>query len=194
MAKQANSQSFFSKSRVDNGLSQTVKKQQTEQFSDKDFETSPKDSKRQRMNLSTYGRANTLSVFDGSRRLSNQLSSFDQSSLKMSIMNVRIVNDSSGLPDYFDVDKAKDKWLDSKSCQLWDSKFGLMNSKHHCRRCGRCIWSKWSMQLRPLCKSSDKKHRVWDRWDFKLDNLEFENTYRSVLTAEDEIIDMHEYK
>ena len=122
------------------------------------------------------------------------MSSFDQSSLKMSIMNVRIVNDNSGLPEHFDVDKVKEKWLDSKSWQLWESKFGFMNSKHHWRRCGRWVWSKCSMQVRSLCKSSDKKHRVWDRWDFKLDNIEFENTYRSVLVAEDEIIDMHEYK
>lgn len=50
------------------------------------------------------------------------------------------------------------------------------------------------MQVRRLWLSSDKKHRVWDRCDLKLDNQEFENTYKSIIRAEEDIIAMQEQK
>ena len=50
------------------------------------------------------------------------------------------------------------------------------------------------MQMRPLSKGNDKKYRVCDRCDLKLDNFEFENTYKSILKSEEDIIKMHEQK
>jgi hypothetical protein len=83
------------------------------------FDMSSNDLPRQRMGLSMIGRSNTLSVFEsGSRPLGSESIAMAQSSLKMSIMNVRIVSDETGLPKEFDIEKVKAKWMDSKTCQL----------------------------------------------------------------------------
>lgn len=113
---------------------------------------------------------------------------------KMSIMNVRIISNGNGLPEFFDIEKIKSKWMESKTCQLCDIKFTLRNGKHHWRRCGRWIWSKCSTQERPLSRRDPKKYKVWDRCDLKLDNVQFENTYKGILRAEADIIDMHDQK
>lgn len=100
---------------------------------------------------------------------------------------MKIVNKLSGLPEFFDEKEQKKKWMDTENCQLCDSKFTFMKRKHNCRRCGRCLCDKCSKNERALSRHSIKKHRVCDRCDFKLENIEFENTYKGILKAEDEV-------
>lgn len=50
------------------------------------------------------------------------------------------------------------------------------------------------MQLRALSNGDSKKYRVCDRCDLKLDNVQFENTYKGILRAEADIMAMHEQK
>ena len=112
-----------------------------------------------------------------------------QSSLWMSIMDVRVINTDLGLPDNFDIDKVKENWKDSKKCQICEAKFKLTKGKHHCRRWGSCVCSKCSNQERRLSKSNPKTYRVCDICDFKIDNQEFENTYKWLILAEEDILD-----
>ena len=100
---------------------------------------------------------------------------------------MKVVNNNAGLPEFFDVKEQKKKWFDTENCQLWDTKFTMFKRKHNWRRCGRCIWDKCSLNERALSRTSTKKHRVCDRCDFKLENYEFENTYKGILKAEDEV-------
>ena len=111
---------------------------------------------------------------------------------KISVMNVAII--SHDLPQFFDVDKIKNNWMDSDICQLWAIKFTFIVSKHHCRKWGRCICQKCSSNKRQLSRSDQKKYKVWDRCDFKLENLTFENTYKGVIKAQKDIQIMHEQK
>lgn len=114
-----NSLSFFSKSRGDMSLSLSPTNDMSKFGTTSGTDFSLKQTDRPRMTLSTMGKSNTLSVFEATKRpLDSKTLALTQSSHRMSIVNVRVVSDDTGLPKNFDVEKVKSRWIDSKTCQL----------------------------------------------------------------------------
>ncbi|CAI2367570.1 unnamed protein product [Moneuplotes crassus] len=140
--------------------------------------------------LSTFlpqARSGNMSIFDPGRnslsRGSIQGSAY-QSTFSISNLKVK----SSNLPEHFDVKSVKKNYHDSETCQLCDKKFTLFIKKKNCNRCSRCICSDCGDNRRVLSLSDKKKYRVCDRCDFKLENSDFENKYKSILKAESDTI------
>ena len=195
MAQKQNSMSFFQKSRYDQNLAMTLSPAESRHSSIIGLSESPKESTTPRVTLANAGRANTLSVFESNRRPSNcQSLAGSKISQRMSIMDIRVIHEDQVLPKHFDINLVKNNWKDLKNWELCEVKFTFKNSRHHCRKCGKWVCSKWSTQFRKLSESSSKKHRVWDHWDFQLDNQEFENTYNTIIDAKSDILGMQQVK
>ena len=91
-------------------------------------------------------------------------------------------NEEDHLPELFDVSAVEKR--QSSVCELCNaqlaSKVSSMlsakdKSKHHCRRCGRCVCNMCSQSpQRRLSKQDKKKYRVCDECDTLMSNVNFE--------------------
>jgi len=75
--------------------------------------------------------------------------------------------DIKALPDNFDTKKVVKH--EKSQCEICYLKFGISNKRHHCKRCGKSVCSKCSLNQRPLSKKDLKTiYRVCDYCDTDL--------------------------
>lgn len=145
------------------------------------LDTSPVDSKtRSKMSLS----------FDANAKLKKPGEKGPQAQMKLSVSDTGDVTDQTYLPETFVVGTAKN-FINQKNCETCGVAFGLLTSRHHCRRCCKCVCNDCSGSRRPLSKSDKSYYRVCDFCDKKLANGAVEAAFKSIVENREETIRLY---